>query len=88
MDKMTQQNAAMVAQSAASSRSLATEAHALNALVSKFVMKEDDGPACRSSNASGAGDKFHALADSKYGTAISIGNMVSDTNPDDDWSEF
>jgi methyl-accepting chemotaxis protein len=45
MDRMTQQNAAMVEQSTAASRSLADEANELSALVSRFQAGEFVAPA-------------------------------------------
>ncbi len=45
MDRMTQQNAAMVEQSTAASRSLADEANELTALVTRFVTGEGTGTA-------------------------------------------
>jgi hypothetical protein len=48
MDRMTQQNAAMVEQATAAARSLASEAHELTALVDRFRMGEsEDRPAYR-----------------------------------------
>tara|TARA_R110000772_G_scaffold267287_2_gene390957 strand:- start:3337 stop:4752 length:1416 start_codon:yes stop_codon:yes gene_type:complete len=88
MDKMTQQNAAMVEQSAASARSLATEAHAMTALVSQFVLQQDDSREWRSSNHSDAAHKNLSPISSKYVTSGSIGNLALDGKVDDEWSEF
>ena len=88
MDKMTQQNAAMVEQSAASARSLATEAHAMTALVSQFVLQQDDSHGWQSSNNSDAIDNRHSAGGTKFVTAVSNGNLALDGSLDADWSEF
>ena len=88
MDKMTQQNAAMVEQSAASARSLATEAHAMTALVSQFVLdrrENTDHPGFDDSNDR---RKYQTTGVPKYATTITSGNLALDSNPEDDWSEF
>ena len=48
MDRMTQQNAAMVEQSTAASRSLADEANELTAIVSRFATGDNPGTVARS----------------------------------------
>ena len=47
MDEMTQQNAALVEQAAASAQALQEMAHELSALVSEFKLEERDGQAVR-----------------------------------------
>jgi hypothetical protein len=63
MDRMTQQNAAMVEQATAAARSLASEAHELTALVDRFRMGESEDrppiarrrdPACNPVDTQGA----------------------------------
>jgi methyl-accepting chemotaxis protein len=88
MDKMTQQNAAMAEESAASARSLATEAHAMTALVSQFILEPNESPNWRSSHNTSVTAKTHTSGGSKYLAAVSSGNLALDVNPDDDWSEF
>jgi len=84
MDQMTQQNAAMVEESTAAARSLATEAHDLTALVAKF----HTGSAV-------VGGKVAtrvpaARARSRASAPATRGNLALKTTPstDEDWTEF
>ncbi|WP_374281551.1 methyl-accepting chemotaxis protein [Novosphingobium sp.] len=87
MDRMTQQNAAMVEQSTAAARSLADEAAELNRIVAAFRLA---GGGARS----GAG----VAAPAVLPTARSVrrqapppviqGNLAVKAEPHDDWSEF
>lgn len=80
MDKMTQQNAAMVEETTAASRSLANEAQGLRQLVSRFRLSQQAAPARLSIQASNA----HASRPISVATA---GNLA--LAPDvDDWSNF
>ncbi|MDQ4421183.1 methyl-accepting chemotaxis protein [Sphingobium sp. DEHP117] len=81
MDKMTQQNAAMVEQTTAAARSLATEAQGLRQLVSRFRL---DG--VQASSGAAQAPKSAAPAASAAPRAVS-GNLALSTDADD-WSEF
>ena len=78
MDKMTQQNAAMVEQSTAAARSLAGEADGLTGLVSKFSVD--------------AGEPVRPVASRRVARMVPTvrGNLALKAvgNPDGDWSEF
>ncbi|MBP6031440.1 MAG: methyl-accepting chemotaxis protein [Sphingobium sp.] len=84
MDKMTQQNAAMVEESTAAARSLANEAEDLNQLITRFKL------------AGGAGSSFSAAPSKpRVSTNLSSSRPMTRTSgnlaiaPDaDDWSEF
>ena len=81
MDRMTQQNAAMVEESTAASRSLADEARELTALVAQF----------RTGTENAAMVSFPAPAKRRKAAAPPVhGNLAVKPMPsvDDDWSEF
>ncbi|MEZ5709948.1 MAG: methyl-accepting chemotaxis protein [Blastomonas sp.] len=83
MDKMTQQNAAMVEQSTAAARSLAGEADELAALVSRFRTGSVSAPAARHTPAPAR----HARP--RKAPAPVQGNLAVKADFDeDDWSEF
>jgi methyl-accepting chemotaxis protein len=78
MDKMTQQNAAMVEESTAAARSLATEADQLSALIARFGSNEAAAPA----------PSRRAPARSRP-RAVVKGNLALKADAaDDDWAEF
>lgn len=80
MDKMTQQNAAMVEQSTAAARSLAAEADELAALVAQFRTAED-GAAAAPPVARPARGEAPAMARVR-------GNLALVPMNDEDWTEF
>ena len=88
MDKMTQQNAAMVEESTAASRSLASEAAELAELVARFrttLSEEGARPAARAVSPTVARIKPAAA---RKGTRV-VGNLaVKQDLADEDWSEF
>ncbi|WP_294108578.1 methyl-accepting chemotaxis protein [Sphingomonas sp.] len=83
MDKMTQQNAAMVEESTAAARSLATEADTLSALVQRFVAS--DAPRPQAYEAPPA-----PVRRPKRVTPAVDGNLALKAAPvdDEDWTEF
>lgn len=88
MDRMTQQNAAMVEQSTAAARSLASEADELTKLVARFKTRGSTGW-----SASGGGEaiKFPPRAVRSRSAAMPQiqGNLaVSTQSSGEDWSEF
>jgi methyl-accepting chemotaxis protein len=85
MDKMTQQNAAMVEESTAAARSLAGEADKLSSLVSRFQLKAS-GSTARPRHGSG-GSQVRAAARS-YSAPIVHGNAAMDIRTEDDWTDF
>jgi methyl-accepting chemotaxis protein len=88
MDKMTQQNAAMVEQSTAAARSLASEADQLTGLVSRFTLEEK--PADHGSNVR----EMPRPAQRKPARATPRPSMhgnlavAMNNDPSEDWSEF
>jgi len=82
MDQMTQQNAAMVEQTTAASRSLAGEAQDLDAMVSRFRLGRDEGvvplPTAKSRKISRPGPMRRAAASS----------AAPARQASEDWSEF
>lgn len=84
MDRMTQQNAAMVEESTAAARSLADEAAELDRLVEQFRVTNDDRAPARS--AKPAAPRAAVAPRSAPRTS---GNLALKEMPDDqDWSEF
>ena len=82
MDKMTQQNAAMVEQSTAAARSLASEAEALADVVARFKLV-GDAPSRRGTTPARPAAKRTARA------PMVSGNLaLKSSDSDDDWSEF
>jgi len=77
MDKVTQQNAAMVEQTTAASRSMASEAEALSQIVSQFHVEDNK----RARSARGRS------ASSRPAPARISGNLAL-SQESDDWSEF
>ena len=79
MDRMTQQNAAMVEQSTAASRSLADEAHNLLGLVTQFSAGQDE-----------AGAKPPVTRPRRAAAAPAVAGNLALKEPvgDDDWNEF
>lgn len=84
MDKMTQQNAAMVEQSTAAARSLANEADELAKLVTGFTFQSGSSAGSRPTEVKSLG-KVEAVAARPAG-AVS-GNLALNMD-EDDWSEF
>jgi methyl-accepting chemotaxis protein len=88
MDKMTQQNAAMVEESTAASRSLANEASELAELVARFrttMTTEGTRPAARSV----AQSSVTRLKTAARKPAKVLGNLaVKQDLSEEDWSEF
>lgn len=83
MDKMTQQNAAMVEESTAAARSLASEAETLADIVARFTL-DREAPARRTA----AAPKRSATKRSARAPMVS-GNLALKCDADDeDWSEF
>ena len=81
MDRMTQQNAAMVEQSTAAARSLADEAQELSRIVSAF--KVDDGPAAA------APPRQHKPTPRARPLPVIQGNLaLKPAAVEEDWSEF
>jgi methyl-accepting chemotaxis protein len=81
MDKMTQQNAAMVEQSTAAARSLAGEADQLSELVSRFHIGGKAAPAAVVTRIGSRPTRRAALH--------SVGNLALRNDPAvDDWAEF
>lgn len=84
MDQMTQQNAAMVEQSTAAARSLATEAEDLNQLIARFKLAGGD----TSSSSQRARPSAHtSAAPARRPAARTSGNLALAVDTDD-WSEF
>ena len=84
MDQMTQQNAAMVEQSTAAARSLATEAEDLNQLIARFKLAGGD----TSHSSQRARPSAHtATAPTRRPAARASGNLALAVDTDD-WSEF
>ncbi|MBY0306286.1 MAG: HAMP domain-containing protein [Sphingomonas sp.] len=82
MDKMTQQNAAMVEESTAAARSLAGEAETLAEVVSRFKLG-GEAPARR------VATPTRAVAKRKTRAPMVMGNLaLKSSDGDDDWSEF
>jgi methyl-accepting chemotaxis protein len=82
MDKMTQQNAAMVEESTAAARSLATEAEDLNQLIARFKLA---GGAASSSTAT---RKPAASTSAPRPAAPRVSGNLALSADTDDWSEF
>lgn len=82
MDKMTQQNAAMVEESTAAARSLASEAEALADVVSRFKLASE-APARRGQAPTRLAPKRKAPA-----PMVSGHLALKSDDGDDDWSEF
>ena len=81
MDKMTQQNAAMVEESTAAARSLASEAEALADVVARFKLG-GEAPARRAVAPTRLAPRRKARA------PMVTGNLALKSDQDDDWSEF
>jgi len=84
MDRMTQQNAAMVEESTAAARSLAEEARELTELVSRFRTGTEP--------AGGSTVTFPSSASRRKAAAVPVvhGNLAlkAESGGDDDWTEF
>ncbi|MCF8709862.1 methyl-accepting chemotaxis protein [Rhizorhapis sp. SPR117] len=90
MDRSTQQNAAMVEESTAAARSLASEAHELLKLVSHFHVTKGERarPALAQPKAAAPAPRPKAAPRRPAATVIQ-GNMALKAQPaDDDWEEF
>ena len=91
MDRVTQQNAAMVEQSTAASRSLADEARELTVIVGGFRGIDDPASTGRSITRSASTPTTIAPmqpAQSARQSAV-VGNLaLKSTDASDDWSEF
>lgn len=98
MDKMTQQNAAMVEESTAAARSLADEAVGLNSLVSVFRINDNGQPAARvlphaGRSRSGARNALSDAAAQSRPREVgripaTAGSLALKADPEQDWSEF
>ncbi|WP_033924778.1 globin-coupled sensor protein [Sphingomonas sp. 35-24ZXX] len=88
MDKMTQQNAAMVEESTAAARSLAGEADQLTGLVSRFTLEEKTGEAA--SNIREMPRPAQRRVARAAPRPAMHGNLAiaMDSDPSEDWSEF
>ncbi|MBF5092593.1 methyl-accepting chemotaxis protein [Novosphingobium sp. NBM11] len=87
MDRMTQQNAAMVEQATAAARSLASEAHELTALVDRFRMGEsEDRPAYRP--AARSKPSIPSIPRVQGNLALAPEPAAAVADQADDWSEF
>ncbi|RXR28762.1 methyl-accepting chemotaxis protein [Sphingobium fluviale] len=86
MDKMTQQNAAMVEESTAAARSLATEAEDLNQLIARFKLA---GGAGSSMGASSSVNRPRSSGNTSAPRPVArvSGNLALSADADD-WSEF
>ena len=85
MDKMTQQNAAMVEQTTAAARTLASEADELASLVGRFRLRSGQAHISRSAAPSRAS---RSVAKARPAPRV-VGNLaLSATADEDDWSEF
>ncbi|MFM9829007.1 MAG: methyl-accepting chemotaxis protein [Sphingomonas sp.] len=89
MDKMTQQNAAMVEESTAAARSLAGEADELSALVARFQTGSHSGAALSRVSASAPARSAQRRAPQRASAPVVHGNLAikADVN-DEDWTEF
>ncbi|WP_375289693.1 methyl-accepting chemotaxis protein [Qipengyuania sp.] len=85
MDLVTQQNAAMVEESNAAARNLATEADSLASIVSGFVLKGSGNGNVRQMPARATRSSAPAAAVRSTPAPVTAGNLALDT---DDWSEF
>jgi methyl-accepting chemotaxis protein len=88
MDRMTQQNAAMVEQSTAAARSLATEAAELARLVGTFRTTGDAGAAAVSGQVSIPSLAERRSARAPVASLPVAGNLALAADAQDDWSEF
>jgi methyl-accepting chemotaxis protein len=95
IDRMTQQNAAMVEESSAATRNLSSEAQRLSDLVAQFRISGGDTAAATAAAAAGGAKSVtappHARAPRTAPVARSIGNLARKPLPAseaDDWSEF
>jgi methyl-accepting chemotaxis protein len=85
MDKMTQQNAAMVEETTAAARTLASEADELASLVGRFRLKTTHGRAAAPASSGG----FSRPVAKPRPIPRTSGNLaLSPAVDDDDWSEF
>ncbi|MCB2014235.1 MAG: HAMP domain-containing methyl-accepting chemotaxis protein [Sphingobium sp.] len=81
MDKMTQQNAAMVEETTAAARSLASEAQSLKQLVSRFQL----GGAMEKPRSAGSGKAVPAKQ--RQSAPMAAGNLALSVD-EDDWDDF
>jgi methyl-accepting chemotaxis protein len=90
MDKMTQQNAAMVEESTAAARSLAGEADQLSTLVGRFTIGNSGGNGRAAVSGGGAvGTVMRLSATSRRrGAPGSAGNLALKATDGEDWSAF
>ncbi len=87
MDQMVQQNAAMVEQTAAAARGLASEAEELADLTTRFKLKDDGHAPVRLLSRRGA--PAPALAPPRHAPRAVSGNLaISPAHSSEDWSEF
>lgn len=88
MDKMTQQNAAMVEETTAAARSLASEAQGLRQLVSRFKLNRKAVQSEMPHSATTAAlAKSPVAAAARSSSPVSTGNLALSLDADD-WSEF
>lgn len=88
MDQGTQQNAAMVEEQTAASHSLATEAAALNNLLSQFTFEEGRGAPVAVASRSSAPAASPARALASRVTKAFGGGASSSAAVKQEWSEF
>jgi len=84
MDRMTQQNAAMVEQSNAAAQSLADEAGRMAGNVSRFQMNDSRGRSVPTRSA----PAYSPPVQRARPAPVSHGNLAIKSAPGDDWSEF
>ena len=93
MDRMTQQNAAMVEQSTAASRSLAGEAESLMSMVAQFRTGDEGGASRRNvtslkSHTSTPSPRSGARSAPRAAAPATHGNLAFQAAEDNDWTEF
>lgn len=89
MDKMAQQNAAMVEESTAAARSLAGEADELSALVARFQTGAEGGAARPRASATTATLPAPRRSAPQASAPMVHGNLAIKADPsDEDWTEF
>jgi methyl-accepting chemotaxis protein len=89
MDKMTQQNAAMVEESSAAARSLASEADELSSLVTQFRLKSiAGGRSVPRPMVSSPPAQIHRAPPVSVSRPQVVGNLAVQVDDDEEWAEF
>ncbi|HEX7872494.1 MAG TPA: HAMP domain-containing methyl-accepting chemotaxis protein [Sphingobium sp.] len=88
MDKMTQQNAAMVEESTAAARSLAGEADELAALVARFQLRSGRTTSARAAAPVMTAPSRPVHAPAPRAVPQVSGNLALSVDADEDWTEF